>query len=400
MLREKSQRRLFRALFVLGCVLPTLAVAGFAAQRLSPSFSRSLVERLGSQLGVRIDCMRLGTPRPGVYEMQAVAIRDSATDAPILKIDTARLAKHNGRWHLNAPDCSVADAAAAASLLARFNESGIPADTQLGRVRIGSGEVLRGVAITVGDADDGVRELSLAADDGERVQARLDAGAWQIDAITGDRGLPAAWLPNAPLPTSEGGTIRFVGSMRAEIDRPHEAVRGVAAGRFEASDLGLNGLHARRLEFAECDFRWTNQRIEHLTGRLTLSDGELSRRLVEGAATWLTLKPSDHLLSLYNEPAEPLAWFPFTQLACEVELSAGGLVLVARNDRFNGENRSGLVAHATVEHEGRPLLGEPQAPALSAQRLVRAWFSDQTAELPASPEAIEMARCLPDTTPR
>ena len=74
MLLEKTQRRLCRLLFVLGCVLPTLAVAGFTSGRLSPSYADDLLAAVGERLDASISCESLSTPRPGVYELRRVTL--------------------------------------------------------------------------------------------------------------------------------------------------------------------------------------------------------------------------------------------------------------------------------------------------------------------------------------
>lgn len=399
MLRERTQRRLFRVLFALGCVLPTLAVAVFAVNRVSPAYQDSLLEQLSRRLGGSIACDRITTPRPGVYQLTGVRAV-SPSGAEMAAVAGLRVLRRDGRWQVSGTDARCASASDAAIVLSRLAEAGFDADVRLDRLAIESTAPLSGLSITLSGTAEGARQLTLADQAGRRAQALLDRGVWQLHADTGGQPIPADWLPGEPLAADSANAFNFAGSLRAECSPDGRSVRGVAAGRFEIDGLDLRQLIAARGSLTEVDLRWTHERIEQLSGRLTLRDGQLSRAFVEGAAACLKLKPYEALLSLYNSPLEPLAWFPFTQLACEVELGPQGLLLVARNDQIDGQNRSGQVAHAIVEHEGLPLLGEPTEPNRSVQNLVQAWFSNQQAELPASSEALELARRLPNATQR
>lgn len=400
MLRERTQRRLFRGLFIVGCVLPTLAVAVYAVNRVTPVYRTALLDELSQRLGCRVECEHLTTPRPGVYELSGVRLRDAASKHERLALAQARLTKQHGRWRVAGSEARCPSVTDAGLVLTKLAEAGFDTEVRLERVTIGTADALTGVTLSLSETPEALRQLSITDRAGRRLRAVLNQDTWRLDAETGDRPIPASWLPGEPLVTGSAQRFDFVGSLGAECSRDGHSIRGVAAGRFDIDRLDLRQLLAERGALTEVDLRWTHQRIERLSGRLTLRDGQLSRSFTEGAATWLKLKPYDRLRSLYNDPSEPLAWFPFSQVACEIDLGAEGLVLVARNDRIDGENRSGQVAHAIVEHNGQPLLGEPESPRLSVQSLVQAWFADQAVELPASSEAIEMARRLPQASTR
>lgn len=399
MLRERTQRRFFRVFFVFGCVLPTLAVAVFAVNRVTPAYRDSLLEQLSRRLGGSIVCERITTPRPGVYELTGVRAVSPSGEG-LAEVAELRVLHRDDRWQVSATDARCASAGDAADVLARLVEAGFDTDVRLDRLTIASSAPLSGVAMTLGNTAEGARQLTIADHAGRRAQAALNEGVWHLDVDTGDQTIPADWLPGEPLAAESASAFNFAGSLHAECSPDGLSVRGVAAGRFEIEGLELTQLLANRGSLSEVDLRWTHERIEQLAGRLTLRDGQLSRSFVEGAATWLKLRPYEAILILYNNPPEPLAWFPFTQLACEVDLGPEGLVLVARNDQLDGQNRGGQVAHAIVEHEGQPLLGEPTEPNRSVQNLVQAWFSNQQAELPASNEALELARRLPSVIQR
>lgn len=395
MLFEKTQRRLCRLLFFLGCVLPTLAVAGFTADRWRPSFTERLLQSAGERLGAEIACQSVSTPRPGVYELRDVSLSEPTTGRDFLTCRYLRVTPVDHGARVAAEGVSLRRPADA--WLLRAIGSNVVANGEIDSLTIDSQRVAK-ASFTLG-ASNGKRQLKFKTPEGASVEAALDGAVCRVEANTASLALPAAWLSTPFSRLLSGGEATFSGTVTASVPVDGAPSTGEAAGQLTAKSLQLHGLQAAHGEVVIDDLHWSEGRVDQLTGRVDLRDGRLSRPVVYGMCRWLAMEPFDTLEERYADPAQH-AWFDFTQLACDVELDAEGLVLVAGCGQVDGAPRGGAVAHAVLEHNGQALLREPLQRPLPAQRLVQAWFPDDPAELPATPAAIEMARTLPGGSER
>ena len=87
MLREKTQRRLFRVLFTLGCIIPTLLIGGWAVARYTPIYKMIAMSVINEATGLEVNCRQLTTPRPGEYQLTEVSVHDPITERLLATID-------------------------------------------------------------------------------------------------------------------------------------------------------------------------------------------------------------------------------------------------------------------------------------------------------------------------
>ncbi|TWT96888.1 hypothetical protein Pla108_26630 [Botrimarina colliarenosi] len=393
MLLEKTQRRLCRLLFVLGCVLPTLAVASYTSGRLRPGYGDDLLRVVGERLGASITCDRLATPRPGVYELRHVTVADRAIEGrEFATCDSLRVTVGADGVRFAAQAVSVRRPADA--WLLRLLESGFTAEGRIASLTLDHAPTFHGVAATLGDA-----RLSVASEKGAHLDCQIVDGVCRLEAQTAGQGVAASWFPCAPLNALPVGDALVSGSVHATVPLDGGATVGEFTGQLTLAAVGFEGLTANRGVVDLEPLSWNGERIERLAGRLDLRDGRLSRPVVYGMCRWLAMEPFAALETRWSTPGAS-EWFDYSQLACDVELDEKGLVIVAGCGEIDGERRSGAVAHAVVEHDGEALLKQPGLRPLPTQRLVQAWRPDDLAELPATSGAIEMAGRLPGIAPR
>ncbi|MEO0529119.1 MAG: hypothetical protein AAF266_00945 [Planctomycetota bacterium] len=399
MLLEKTQRRACRLLFVLGCVLPTLAVAGYTARWLDPGYRTSLLSSAAELLGVGIDCDALTTPRPGVYLLDGVRLSDTLGE-PLVTCDTLNLQLEADRWWFVASRVNVIGPEGTSGVLSRLIDSDLAVSGNFRDLRLDASTTLSKGSASLGVDSKGQRRLGLTTEDGVRFDAVRDERSSRVVADCATHTIPAAWLPGRPLqPFDENGS-RFSGRFVAELPRDGSAASGAASGHLEVESLATPQLEASHGSVAISDLAWGRGRLVRFFGQLDLRDGQMSRPLVYGACCHLAMEPLGKMEAQYAAPTKH-AWFPFTQLACDVELDADGIVLVAGCGEIDGQRRGGAVAHAIVEYEGVALLREPRSKTpLPTQRLVNAWHPDDPAELPATAAAIRMANRLPAASTR
>lgn len=386
MLLEKTQRRLCRLLFVLGCVLPTLAVAGFTSGRLRPSYAEDLLAAVGEHLGANIACESLTTPRPGVYELRRVTLASSNDGREFATCDAVRLTLGAGGVQFAAKTVSIRQPADAWAL--RLLQSGLATEGQIDTLSVdGCGDYERVTA----SLKQGAAKLTCAG--GDTLVTKIANGACNAE-LQAIRPVATAWLSCEPLRAVAARQQHFSGSLLATIPLDGAPMTGELDGRLQLTAIDFDSLKAERGVVEKLQLTWHGERIERFAGRIDLREGRLSRPFVYGMYQHLSMALFQPLADQFNDPAKH-ALFEFTQLACDVELDKNGLIIVAGCGEIDGQTRSGAVAHAVVEHNGEALLKQPELRPLPVQRLVQAWRPDDLAEIPATSGAIEMASRLP-----
>ena len=89
-LHDKTRRKLAIAGFVLLCLLPTCAVAGWCLWRNMPWETRIAAEQLERQLGWKVKLERLKHPRPGVDVYENLELIDAETGGTIFRCSVDR----------------------------------------------------------------------------------------------------------------------------------------------------------------------------------------------------------------------------------------------------------------------------------------------------------------------
>lgn len=394
MLLEKTQRRLCRALFVLGCVLPTLAVAGLVVDRWSPAYEAEVLAAAGAAVDARLECDRLTTPRPGVVELHGVRLATPTTGQPLATCDKALAERTADGWRLLVDAARVADGPLAARWLQELVQGPLRVEARCRSLSINGAESLADVRFDLGGKP--ARRLKVAAE-GASLVVSHDGGRWSARGVTGDWAIPSAWLPGDPLGFADAAASRFTGECRAVWSPSEPAPLCEASGALRLETIDLGGVSAERGAARLDELRWQGGRIERLAGRIDLRQGLLTREIAYGLHQAMGVTFFDEMYRRYHDPHYE-AGTPFSQLACEVELDAEGLTLVAGCGEIDGQFRGGEVGHAIAEHEGVALLKEPLDRPLPPHTLVRAWRPLDAAELPASEAAIRAASRLPTTT--
>ncbi len=83
---DRTRRLICRTLFLVGCVLPTLAVGAWSAASASASHRDECARQLSQSLGLRASIGGVSYPRPGVTLYSAVELADQETAAPIARM--------------------------------------------------------------------------------------------------------------------------------------------------------------------------------------------------------------------------------------------------------------------------------------------------------------------------
>ncbi|MEQ8850120.1 hypothetical protein [Botrimarina sp.] len=396
MLLEKTQRRLCRALFLLGCVLPTLAVAGFVVDRWAPGYERELLATLGEALEARVECDRVLTPRPGVVELRGVRLTTPTTGKPLADCTSAIAARDGARWRLTLGEVRVPDAPIAARWLQQLVRTPLVVDGRCVSLELnGAAPIAKARFKLAGAAE---RSFTLAGQ-GATLSVAHAGGAWSARAATGPLAAPAAWLPGEPLGFAAARSAVFNGECRSDWSDAEPTLASTATGTARFDEVEVGGLSASTGSLRLDEFHWRGAQVVRLAGRLDLRDGKLSREVVYGMHTAMGCQLWDEMHRRYNDPNYE-AGAPFSQFACEVELDASGLTVVAGCGEIDGRFRGDRLGHAIAEHDGEALLREPLTRPLPPHTLVRAWRPLDAAELPASRAAIHAASRLPDASTR
>jgi hypothetical protein len=92
-LHDRTRRKLLLTGFVLICVLPTCAVAGWCLWRNSPWETRLAAERLQQRLGWTVKLERLRHPRPGTEVYENLELLDPETGRTIFTCRAVQVAR-------------------------------------------------------------------------------------------------------------------------------------------------------------------------------------------------------------------------------------------------------------------------------------------------------------------
>ena len=90
-LRQRTRRQFCRAGFLIGCLVPTLALALWGAYRHTPLHDRQLEMALEQSLGLQVRVYGVTHPRPGLVCYEGLELSDAETGAPIATCDAASM---------------------------------------------------------------------------------------------------------------------------------------------------------------------------------------------------------------------------------------------------------------------------------------------------------------------
>ncbi|MEO1498735.1 MAG: hypothetical protein AAFV43_16440 [Planctomycetota bacterium] len=392
MLREKTQRRLCRVLFVVVCAAPLALCVGWAIARQTPSYREMEQRRVSDALGLRCEWTRHATPRPGEHVLRGVSLYSRGVATPALEADEVRLRRAGQGWRLATGTLTVIDPADAERIAAELRDA-IIGDLSIARLQLGADPGVVYEAVTAKLTADEVGVVLVAQAEANAASCRLE---WrhgtendaknEVQIDTGDHAVPVTWLPT---PASETAAARF----RGTLEQAGES--GTAAGRlFVAASNSTSGpIRATwaPLTVTIHDAAWVGERVESFCGKLEINAGGWAHRsLLEAATTHLGARQTKRVAEQMNGEA---LWYD--RFACDIEVNAEGVALLAGCGEENGKPLAGRIAHAVLQSGGEALLLEPRERPLPIAAVLRSLWPEAEANLPAASPAARLASRLP-----
>lgn len=406
---ERTRRRWLMRAFVVFCLGPTAAVAGFCALKNWPGRMAAQVERLEAVLGLRVELDDCCEPVPGRVRFDGLTLKDPESGAVVFR--AARLEARR--------QPPAGDPAAAASVLVLSAESAELSAAGFDAVTLLADRALRGqlpqgpMQIAVGRLrfeDDGRTDsffdVQISTDDQPagaalracfrweespepaRVQVvrhrQGSAAGYQVELDTRGAALPCRLLAHAwPAFAPCGEDATFRGCVWTASGDTSAAD---LAGELAAVDLGrLAALYSGyrfsgRANVVVRSGRIRAGRLEEGVFTLSAGPGLISRDLMEMLVSRLKTPRA-------AEPVHPGDLVSFEQLAFHAAIDRGGL-------RLHGCCAGPVDGAVLCDHRG-PLLLEPLLQPQPLAAVVQVLAPGEEAPLPMSRRAQGLARLLP-----
>lgn len=351
---------LCRAGFVLLCLLPTVAVAGWIVQRSLPGFFHSQQAEwelgLSRQLGLRVSLEKIEYPRPDTAEVTNVSFRDPESGTLVASLARLEVVYSEQGWKLVGRQ-AVIETSHLPIIRTQFEQrwlrrgpdewsSRSPCEIVLREVTLKGPErslTLVDVAGTWKPTEAGPEcELTFRVPEADQDQPR---GRWLVQRNRQTTPMSTHWVfetGSTPLPCSLaapgwrqlnelGLDAEFTG--RLDVVQSEEQLTGKVTGAIQNLDLDalvsehspylLRGRATARIEHAE----FTHSKLTALRGTIQARDGWVDRSLLAAASEQLQLS---------SPPAETLgpgsAPLFFRHLSCGFDLRDGQLRLSGNAD--------------------------------------------------------------------
>lgn len=424
MLREKTQRRLFRLLFVLGCLLPTLAIAGWAFTRFHPAFKEMVLAEVSRQAGVIVDCESFKTPRPGVYQVIGLEVLDPYTQQLLGRADRLTAQKIDDAWQLSIGDAWIENPSKGGNK--EFRLADIPvgisstfesltigkADRSLvswNRVKIDFQPDTDGADTDGADTESGDTKstaklifVSHKASGEPDTQITLsqsyakDQLVTKLNLDTGSTPLAGELIPLEESLAALSVESTFVGTCDATQtgDLSEGAIRGMI--QLSQGDLGNRYGSWQQAKINMQDLKWKGTMATRFKGELDIRSGAIGRQMVSGLITRLKCGNSETLDKLWDD--NPKQAIPYDQLACELEFDWRGLILVGKCRNLEGKATNGTLAYSLLARNNESLLKQPEEKLIPLWSILQAFWPNSPAYVPVSSEAQKLARLLPFAT--
>lgn len=349
-----------RAGFVLLCLLPTAAVAGWIVQRSLPGFVLSQKDEweqgLSRQLGLRVSLERLEYPRPDMAALSNVSFADPETGATVASVARLEVLSTEQGWKLVGHQ-AVIETAHLPMLRTQFEQRWLRRGKQEWSSRSQCEIILReltlkgsnqsltlvDVAGTWNPAETGPKcELTFRLPETGSDQPR---GRWFVQRNrqtnpptthwvleTGATPLPCALAaPGWPQLHQLGHAAEFTGKL--DVVQSGEQILGTITDGV-IQNLNLNALVTERSPYllsgyglARIEAEFTQQKISAARGTLQAQNGQVDRALLAALSEQLQLTaPLAGTSGLEHEPLS------YRYLSCGFDLRKGTLRLTGYAD--------------------------------------------------------------------
>jgi hypothetical protein len=409
--RSAARIRVVRTLFVFGCLLPTLGLAGWAAYRHSSAALDPLLAEWSASVGFVVEVDTVEHLRPSVVRVHNLLLQD-ATGRRVAGASEAEVEERQEGTLLLLPKLGV-DRFAVASFAAaahrwltepvRFPRGGAIRIEELSWNTANASRILGGFRIefVVVGTDRAIR-IRRDPDDDDELRLRLvdSPEGLQLEALlTCERGLPAelvaaasGWLPRFGPQAIIQGQLVATASCDVDVERRWQW-SGRGKGMVTGVDLAALAAAAGQAAQGEAVLRVESLSLE--AGRITAAafllssdEGAIGRGLFERMVAVLGCRPGPAAprVSGADWLAGPVV--PFEKAAVAIELDRSGMVLKA----------AGLGGATLVAARGEALL-EAAGEAISFERFAWLFAAPATdrlpATIPASSRALEVLSRLP-----
>lgn len=392
-MHESTRRLLCRVAFLLGCVIPTVCTLSWITYRQSSWAIEAIEHELTQTIGLKCQIARYYNPKPTKWIFEDVHMERAGQDAVVFPVLKAELV--NNTWQLSADQAEVDWASRnrlwetiqEGILLKRSGTQSLELSVTEVRFRGETQPPLRHLSI----AHDPAKQPALSGiakvgntEDSPTLQLTLEtdtASPWKLQLKT-DRLLTDRLALAVPQLAGLGPDAYYEGQMTFELigEAPNIELQGnVRQMDLEsalASKFGLHGAGGADLYLQSVVIRQST--VHWARGVLVSKNGQVSRRLLSRAAQHLRLR--------VVPPSQSEDLIAYHDLAIGFHDDAGRMTLSGLCDNMpQGTMLAGL------EH---PLVMESLVGILPATNLASVFYEDQTPSVPASQQAVDMARWL------
>lgn len=401
-MHERIQRQICRAVFLAGCLVPTLATLGYCLWHHRPGRVARWEQTLSDHVGLEVTLQDVVCPRPGVTRYLGVKLNEPETGRLLAQIDALQVVDGGELVSLTASSMRIAEDGLAdlwQCLRQRMHSTRpvtlVASSTELAWQQGDQSHLFRALQLRIEPTQAGTQAVLVFSPAEEAKQpsaARLrivrnrqtvpPSTAWELE--TGPTPLPCRLLAAVqPDAARLGPDSQFRGAVW--VAEGPDGCDGELSG--ELIDVDLAGLlqgHPHRLSgTAHVGIslaRFHNSRLEELTASLTAGPGQIGPSLLAACV--------EHLGLVGDVPDATLrAAEPYEQLGIKVWLNGKGTVL--EGNCPGGDPKAVLV--------GR--WGKLSTPSTSIARpiasLVQLLAPGSASLVPLSREAQGLSRILP-----
>lgn len=406
-LHSSVRRRLCRATFCLGCLLPTTSLLGWTIAHKLPGHVARRQARASELLGLEARIERVRYPEPGVCLCENIELTDPETRQRVLRCRWLELGQSGPVLSLRPANVEIVSPAAGrlVRLLMRRLQRELPIAQSMVRV-LPSSVTLRGPRDEQSYDDVECLIESTDAGDSATIRFRLAGGEMdeaasvvisrrharqagtRVSLDTAGASLPVAlFAPWADWQSVLGRDTRFRGSLW--IDADERGWRGDITGVLSEVDLeSLVGSRFPHLLTGRATLEIDRARLEQgrlveATGLLRAEQGVIGRSLVVSMSESLACRP---IADRADQPRSGNC--NYGQLFVRFVLDSDGL-------RLTGSPSQPNAGFLLTDEHGKPLLAEPVRQPAPLVAFVRALVPLSRMQVPATEETASLIPWLP-----